>query len=213
MEKIIFDNDICIWKTKLNLSESKGEILELCEDVVKNNSDGVNFDAYSYSKIKDDVNFLGNIVIKNKLDEIGQISINNCKKIHNDRGIDFNMIETDAWVNIVRSDNPVQLNFKEGHEKYHIHTELNKTNNSFVPSYTYVYYIQMPDRIEGEDAVLYFKSKSGKEYSILPEEDDLIIMEADVPHAPNNAPNSTIDRIVFAGNVGLSYVKKEKSLI
>jgi len=71
----------------------------------------------------------------------------------------------------------------------------------------------MPNNLSDEDAVLYFKSKNGKEYSILPTEDDLIIMEADVPHAPNNAPNSTIDRIVFAGNVGLSYVKKEKSLI
>ena len=142
MEKIQFDDDTFIWKTKLNLSEYKNEILELCNEVVKKTSTS-NFDAYGYSKIKDDIDFLGNISINNKLDEIAQISINNCKKIHKDRGMNVNMVETDAWVNIVRANNPVQPNFIDGYEKYHIHTEINKVNNSFVPSYTYVYYIQI----------------------------------------------------------------------
>jgi hypothetical protein len=71
----------------------------------------------------------------------------------------------------------------------------------------------MPDVMNDEDGVLYFKSKEGKEYWIRPEEDDLIIMEADVPHAPNSAPNSTLDRIVIAGNVGFDFIKKEKSLL
>jgi hypothetical protein len=212
MEKIVFDDDTFIWKTKLNLTSFKDEILGLCNEVV-NSSDEFNFDAFPYSRIQDDVNFLGNIVIKTKLDEIAQLSINYCKQIHDDKGIDINMVETDAWVNIVRADNPVQPNFKEGHEKYHIHTEINKANKAFVPSYTYVYYVQMPDNITGDDAVLYFKSKNGNEYSVLPNEDELIIMEADVPHAPNSSPNSTKDRIVFAGNVGFNYIKKEKSLI
>jgi hypothetical protein len=84
---------------------------------------------------------------------------------------------------------------------------------SFIPHYTYVYYIQMPNVMNGEDGVLYFRGKNKKEYWIRPEEDDLIIMEADMPHTPNNAPNSTIDRIVLAGNVGFDFIKKEKSLI
>jgi hypothetical protein len=37
--------------------------------------------------------------------------------------------------------------------------------------------------------------------------------EGDMPHAPNNAPKATIDRIVVAGNVGFDFIKKEKSLI
>jgi len=212
MEKIVFDDDTFIWKIKLNFTEFKDEILKLCNDVV-NKEHLSNFDAYPYGKMQDDIDFLGNIAINNKLDEIVQLSINKCKEIHKDNGMDINMVETDAWVNIVRADSPVQPNFKEGHDKYHIHTEINKANNSFMPSYTYVYYIQMPDNLSGEDAVLYFKSKNGKEYSILPNEDELLIMKADVPHAPNTAPNSTKDRIVFAGNVGLKYIKKEKSLI
>jgi hypothetical protein len=71
----------------------------------------------------------------------------------------------------------------------------------------------MPDVMNGDDGVLYFLGENKKEYFIKPEEDDLIIMEAHIPHAPNNAPNSTIDRIVMAGNVGFDFIKKEKSLI
>jgi hypothetical protein len=71
----------------------------------------------------------------------------------------------------------------------------------------------MPDVMDGEDGVLYFKGKNKKEYWIRPEEDDLIIMEGDMPHAPNNAPNSIIDRIVMAGNVGFDFIKKEKTII
>jgi hypothetical protein len=71
----------------------------------------------------------------------------------------------------------------------------------------------MPDVMNDEDGVLYFKSIDGKEYYIKPEEDDLIIMEGNVPHSPNNAPQSTIDRIVLAGNVGFDSIKKEKTLI
>jgi hypothetical protein len=83
----------------------------------------------------------------------------------------------------------------------------------FIPNYTYVYYIQMPDVMNGEDGVLYFEGENKKEYWIRPEEDDLIIMDAHMPHAPNDALNSTLDRIVMAGNVGFDFIKKEKSLI
>jgi hypothetical protein len=38
-------------------------------------------------------------------------------------------------------------------------------------------------------------------------------MEGNIPHSPNNAPQSTIDRIVLAGNVGFDSIKKEKTLI
>ena len=71
----------------------------------------------------------------------------------------------------------------------------------------------MPDVMNDEDGVLYFEGENKKEYWIRPEEDDLIIMEAHMPHAPSAAPNSTLDRIVIAGNVGFDFIKKEKSLI
>ena len=63
------------------------------------------------------------------------------------------------------------------------------------------------------NGVLYFTSKNSITYWIKPEEEDLIIMPADMPHSPNNAPNSTLDRIVMAGNVGFELIKNFKSII
>ena len=46
----------------------------------------------------------------------------------------------DAWVNKVRSINPVQIQFKQlkGVDKYHIHTQINKEIKSFFPEYVQV---------------------------------------------------------------------------
>ena len=153
--------------------------------------------------------FTGGLInIETKLDEIVQLGINKCKEIYNEKNINYNKINTGAWVNVVRSKNPVQKKFYPD-EKYHIHTDISDSMKQFIPNYTYVYYIQMPDVMNGEDGVIYFRGKNGNEYWIRPEEDDLIIMEGDMPHSPNNAPQSTIDRIVMAGNVGFEMIKKE----
>jgi hypothetical protein len=212
MEKVYFDNTTFIWKTKLNLSYNKNSLLKEAYSVIESQSN-IKTDAFGYKKEwNGNLDFTGNFKIQTKLDEIVQIGINKCKEIYNETHINYNKINIDAWVNVVRSKNPVQQNFHNGN-KYHNHIDINKEMKSFIPNYTYVYYIQMPDVMNDDDGVLYFKSKEGKEYWVRPEEDDLIIMMADVPHAPNSAPNSTLDRIVIAGNVGFEMIKKEKSLL
>ena len=212
MEKIYFDETSYIWKTKLNLIDNKPLFLKEAYSVIESQPN-VKTDGFGLKKEwKEDLNFIGNIKIETKLDKIIQIGIDLCKEIYNEKNITYNKINTDAWVNVVRSKNPVQENFHTD-EKYHIHTEINKKNKDFIPHYTYVYYIQMPDIMNGDDGVLYFKSKEDKEYWIRPEEDDLIIMEADMPHSPNSASESTLDRIVMAGNVGFDFIKNQKSLI
>jgi hypothetical protein len=212
MEKIYFDEATYIWKTKLNRTEDKPLFLEEAYSVIESLPD-VKTDGFGYKKEwNENLNFIGNFKIETKLDEIVQVGVDKCKEIYNEKNINYNKINTDAWVNVVRSKNPVQGNFY-GDKKHHIHTEINKSNKLFTPHYTYVYYIQMPDVMNDEDGVLYFLGKDDKEYWIRPEEDDLIIMEADVPHSPNTAPNSTLDRIVMAGNVGFDYIKNQKSLI
>lgn len=212
MEKIYFDDTTYIWKTKLNLIYDKQSFLKeanfLMESLSKIKTDGF---AYKTEWNKN-LDFVGEFNIETKLDEIVQLGINKCIEIYNENNIKYNKINTDSWVNVVRSKNPVQENFNNG-DKYHTHTEINKKMKTFFPHYTYVYYIQMPDVMDGEDGVLYFKGKSGKEYWVRPEEDDLIIMGGDVPHSPNSALKSTIDRIVMAGNVGFDFIKKEKSLL
>jgi len=217
MEKLYFDETTFIWKTKLNKSDNKYVYLEEAYSIIEANPD-VKTDGFGYKKEwNNDLDFIGNFNIEIKLDEVIQMGVDLCKEIYHEKELPYNKINTDAWVNVVRSKDPVQLQFKhneiKGVDKFHVHTEINKEMKSFIPNYTYVYYIQMPDIMNGEDGVLYFRGSNKKEYWIRPEEDDLIIMEADMPHSPNNAPNSTVDRIVMAGNVGFELIKKEKSLI
>lgn len=212
MEKLYFDDDTYIWKTKLNRINDKVLFLKEAYSVIESQPN-VKTDGFGYkNEWNQNLDFIGEFKIETKLDEILQLGVNECIEIYNETHINYNKINTDAWVNVVRSKNPVQENFHNG-KKYHIHTEINKGNKQFIPKYTYVYYIQMPDVMNGEDGVLYFKGSNGNEYSVRPEEDDLIIMEAHIPHSPNNAPNSTLDRIVMAGNVGFDFIKKKKSLI
>ena len=219
MEKVYFDDTTFIWKGKLNLSSHKATILKEANDVVDSLKEVVHTDGFGYKEEwTNNIDFNGNLTIENKLDEVCQYGIDICKNIYKEQfNIEFNKVNTDAWVNIVRSKNPIQIQFKheelKGVDKYHTHTELNKKNKSFFPHYTYVYYIQMPDVMEEEDGVLYFRGENKKEYWIRPEEDDIIIMEGWMPHAPNNAPKSTIDRVVLAGNVGFEFIKKQKSLL
>jgi hypothetical protein len=217
MEKLYFDDSTYIWKIKLNKLSDKDTLLKEANFVIESQPD-IKTDGFGYKKEwNNNINFTGEITIETKMDEIIQMGIDYCKDLYKERNVVYNKINTDAWVNVVRSTNPVQIQFKheelKGVDKFHVHTDINKEMKSFIPHYTYVYYVQMPDVMNGEDGVLYFRGKNNKEYWIRPEEDDLIIMEADMPHSPNNAPNSTIDRIVVAGNVGFDYIKKEKSLI
>jgi hypothetical protein len=217
MEKLYFDDSTYIWKIKLNKLSDKDTLLKEANFVIESQPD-IKTDGFGYKKEwNNNINFTGEINIETKMDEIIQIGIDHCKDLYKERNVVYNKINTDAWVNVVRSTNPVQIQFKheelKGIDKFHVHTDINKEMKSFIPHYTYVYYVQMPNVMNGEDGVLYFRGKNNKEYWIRPEEDDLIIMEADMPHSPNNAPNSTVDRIVVAGNVGFDYIKKEKSLI
>lgn len=214
MEKIYFDEETYLWKGKLNLYDKKNDILNIVEEIIKNNPQ-VELDGYRYKEISDKVDFIGNILVDNILDEIINISLNQCKNLYQKNP--YNKINMDSWVNVVRSELPVQTNFKDGklleRNKYHNHVDLQVKNNSFYPNFTWIYYIQMPDIMENEDGVLYIAGKNKKEYWVRPEVDDLIIILGDTPHAPNNAPKATKDRIVLAGNVGFEFIKQQKSFI
>jgi len=213
MEKIFFDDETFIWKMKLNRVEDKQTFLKDAYSIIDSLPD-VKTDGFAHKKEwNNDLDFVGQVNITSKIDELVQTGIDLCKKLYEEKNIEYNKINTDSWVNVVRSKNPVQSNFYNVKEKYHVHTEINKRTHSFVPLYTYVYYIQMPDVMDGEDGVLYFRGKNDNEYWVRPEEDEIIIMPADMPHSPNTAPKSTVDRIVLAGNVGFQYIKKEKSFI
>lgn len=214
MEKIFFDNSTYIWKTKLNMLDNKQNLLKTFYEMEEGNY---------YRKFKDFDSYPYHEGMNNKFDEIVNISCEICKSLYIKTNNIYNKFHADAWINVIRSKKPVQPGFvKEDNDvyhlseddgKYHNHVEIKKIQKSFFPHYTWVYYIQMPDIIEGNDGVLYIKGENDKNYWIRPEEDDLIIMEGSLPHAPNNAPKSNIDRIVFAGNTGFEFMKTTKSII
>jgi hypothetical protein len=213
MEKIYFDDSTFIWTTQFDISHIKEGILKECLDLMDSMGE-VPGDNFGYFREWDDVSFTGKIVPKSNLDYIAKFGIDKCTELYSETKKEYNKINTDAWVNVVRAINPKQPNFKKSNEiEFHNHVHLNEINKIFVPTYTYVHYIQMPDNLEGNDAVLYIEGENKKIYHILPKENDIIIMESYLPHVPASAYKSTKDRIVFAGNVGFDFIKKEKSLI
>jgi hypothetical protein len=126
----------------------------------------------------------------------------------------FNKVNINSWINVVKRGNPKQDDFKKGGEAtLHNHVDLQKSVHSFYPTYTFVYYVQMPDNLVDTEGTLIIGGKDNKRYYYLPEEGDLLIMEGFLPHSPNISPNSTKDRIVIAANVGFENVKKSNSLI
>lgn len=214
MEKIYFDQSTFIWKENFYHLFRKENLLKEALELVESLKDSVTTDGFGYLKRTQDIDFVGNIQINNSLDSVCQKGINMCKELReSEKNLPYNRINTDSWVNIVRSVNPVQDNFNKPIDKFHNHVEINKNKKDFIPDYTYVYYIQMPDFMENEDGVLYFRGENGKEYFIRPNEGDLIVMPGWMPHSPNNAPKSKLDRIVMAGNVGFDFIKKERSIL
>lgn len=210
IKEIKFSSTLSIWKSKFDIS-NKDKILSECEELIKNKPK-VNTDGYAYY-INNGLNYNGyiDIEIKKELDSIMCSGINACIDIHNQK---FNEIKTDVWVNVVRAKNPVQKNYKtNGSLVFHNHVELNILNKLPPPLYTFVCYIQMPDNLSGDDAVLFMEDTDKSVFSILPNEGDILIMRGDLPHVPNYSPNSTKDRVVLAGSIRMDFSKLTKSLI
>ena len=214
MKKTIYDNESYLYVDFFDTSQFKNEILKECGEVIKNNPN-VEFDNYEYFHKYKDLTFLGEVDVKSKLDEILDFGIKKCVEIYNiEFNLPFNRMDIDCWINVIQAKNPVQFQgILSETKRYHIHTELEKKRGIFTPHFTWVYYIQMPNNLEEDDGMLFLMGKNGKEFSILPEEGNFIIMPSTLPHAPQWALKSTKDRIVLAGNVGFEFIKNKKSLL
>ena len=215
MEKIYFDDETYIWRTKFDISHMKDDVLKECFSIMEEMGELPGDNYGFFSEWKEDIDFNGNFEVTTKIDEILKEGIKGCITLFNENiKLPYNKINTDGWINVVRAKNPKQPNFSTETEiVMHNHTDLNHMNKVFRPDYTYVHYVQMPDNLEGNDGVLYIEGKDGVIHNILPKENDIIIMEGRVPHVPASARKSTKDRIVIAGNVGFEMIKKTNSLI
>jgi hypothetical protein len=123
---------------------------------------------------------------------------------------DFLLYQHD-WVFISNSENKIA--------DYHTHSD---GYNSFLckepPEWTAVYYVEVPDNLSEGEGRLYFKDENDDEYSILPEESQLIVFKANISHKPGLNLKSIKNRIVYACNFSIidrnkKYNKKEKTLI
>lgn len=108
---------------------------------------------------------------------------------------------------------------KNKHTKkmFHTHKDLLNGTHKYKTTFTYVYYVQMPDNLKGDDGYINFKDKDTKEiYSFLPKEGDLLIFPSTILHAPNTNENSKNDRVVLAGNlhfIDYSSLKYKKTIV
>lgn len=85
---------------------------------------------------------------------------------------------------------------------FHQHTSYHKQYTAFT-NYTWTYYIQKPNNCIGDEGKLSFKRNlvdESIEYVDI-EENHLYLFPATAWHQPHQAPNSTVHRIVAAGNV------------
>jgi hypothetical protein len=188
MKKVILGNDLVIYKVPFIPSTPKEVLLFGVEEHINNNKAMEACDAFDYRGEFDELN------------EIEKAGIDICLEIAKQENISYTDYNHNSWINRVRAHNPVQYFF--ANEPYHNHVALNEGSARFVPTYTFIYYIQMPNNLQGDEGQLIIKDKQGVAHSILPKENEFLIHLSDLDHYPKDAKNSTVDRIVFATNVG-----------
>ena len=106
----------------------------------------------------------------------------------------------ETWVYISTNDNNETLYHR------HVRNRLFRVVGDSTNDFTFTYYVQMPNNLQGNEGRLFFTTNDYKyETSILPKVGELYIFPADLLHRPELNPNSTVDRIVVGG----SYKKLE----
>jgi hypothetical protein len=212
MEKIEFEDGVFIYQTKIVSEDLQNSILKDTKSFLKITQPSAS-DSYGYISSFTGSDFENEFKTTNSMFEILKLSVLECVNLIKKNEQPYNRINFDAWVNVVRTVNPKQYSYRRnGTVDLHNHIDIQKKSESFHPTYTFVYYIQMPDNLSENDGTLIIGGKN-KRYYFLPEIGDLIIMDGGLPHGPNLALNSTKDRIVIAGNVGFEYLKQKLSLI
>ena len=212
MNKIEFEEGVCIYETNL-ISDDLQELVLIDTKSFLKTAPFSPKDNYGYFSNSIGFDFKNKIGISDNIDNIIKLSVLKCIDLINENNQSFNKTNVDAWINVVRAKKPRQNNFKKnGDVKLHNHVAIQNKVESFYPTYTFVYYAQMPDNLDKNDGTLIIGGND-KRYYYLPKVGDLVIMGGEISHAPNLALKSTKDRIVIAGNVGFEYIKKTHSLI
>ena len=188
MEKVILGDEIVLYRVAFTPSTPKAALLARIAEHMDDTKTGYERDAFEYNGEYEELN------------EIEKAGIEICLEIAKRENISYQEHEHNSWINRVRAKSPTQYHFKR--EPYHNHVQLNRDHGRFEPKYTVVYYVQMPNLLEGQEGQLLLRDKQGEIHSIMPKENEFIVHASSTDHYPKAAPNSTVDRIVLASNVG-----------
>ena len=93
---------------------------------------------------------------------------------------------------------------KKSIEGIRFHNHLSMQGLKTTGEWTWVYYVTMPDKLEGDDGVIYFRDKElslDNQLSILPKQGELYIFPAGIWHLPKVSPKSDEKRRVLAGTL------------
>jgi hypothetical protein len=213
MEKIIFEEDVIIYKTKTESDVLLKNVLNDVDIFLKSAPYSPK-DNYTYMDDWSSFDFQTEMKPNNFIEEIIKFGMEVCFKLRCEDESPFNRINVNSWVNVVKKGKPKQENFrKDDIVTLHNHIDLQKSIESFYPTYTFVYYVQMPDNLKDNEGTLIVEGSDNQRYYYLPQEGDLLVMKGYLPHSPNKSPNSTKNRVVIAANVGFENAKKINSLI
>lgn len=72
--------------------------------------------------------------------------------------------------------------------------------SKILTDYTFTYYLQTTDQIEGDEGCIVFEDENKKRHKFLPKEGEIFIFPGDIRHTAIPTPNSDKERIVFAGS-------------
>lgn len=115
---------------------------------------------------------------------------------------DWRLLYSDSleshWIYISGNDNP--------YAPWHKHEHVGNVDG-INPHWTYVFYAEMPENLEGADGRLYFRQDHDldTEYWILPRENTFLVFPSLLEHKPETARKSDKKRIVMAGNYWFDY--------
>lgn len=197
MEKIHITDDVYIFKiSSIEYDQTKLiEELIFNLDITKQQSP----QNSKYPGIQSDISILGGEIsyVRNQIIDIFDNLIYKSKNTYSYKN----------WVYLSSKENP--------YTNYHKHTDMIGLKSK--GEWTWTFYVQMPDNLNGDDGALVFKI-GNIEKSILPNDGELFIFPAELYHKPNTNQSSTKDRIVLAGtmskmDLSKKYTKRNTTLL
>jgi hypothetical protein len=124
------------------------------------------------------------------LDVITDFVVDLCKEIYNEETFGY-LIH--PWIAISKNDRTKIL--------WHKHIHFAPPYHFIETDFTFTYYLQMPNNLNGDDGKLLFKTDDGEIYKFLPEENDIFIFPPNLSHVVEWNRESTKDRVVIASNI------------